>query len=292
MRAVCVGRPAAAAARDRASLWWPTRAMRHTIAQRDFRRGGVCRGDRRRIDDLDRPVHLILCVCERLYHDRYNQPDKLAITGGEETDWPVPYSLQSCRFMLVLMTAIAEGLAATFFGDPTRRQSCELLDLPTDVVPIGVALHGLPSRGTRTQNGRHARSRSSSVPKRRSSTASAGALARLRSVLPSRYRNPPDGRLRREAVSRLSRRPHKGRVPLEGKSRREPRPRRLPRQRQSAGTAAPPGLETDRARLRARAPRPPRRLVVRRLPVGAQRRSDANKRLPVGTTSCWRSSTG
>lgn len=122
-------------------------AMRHTIAERFDEKSWVEEeGGAPMISTA--PVHLILCVCERLYHERYNQPDKLAITGGEETIWPVPYWFvdAGAALMLILMTAIAEGLAATFFGDPNQEAILrELLDLPTDVVPIGIALVGYPA---------------------------------------------------------------------------------------------------------------------------------------------------
>ena len=154
-------------------------AMRRTIAQRFDEEASVEEMDGASMISTA-PVHLILCVCERLYHDRYNQPDKLEVTGGEETAWPVPYWFidVGAALMLVLMTAIAEGLAATFFGDPDQEAILrELLDLPTDVVPIGIALIGYPAEDP-TQNGRHACSRSGDGPKRRSSTASAGAPRR------------------------------------------------------------------------------------------------------------------
>ena len=28
------------------------------------------------------PVHIVVCTCERLYHERYNEADKLKVTGG------------------------------------------------------------------------------------------------------------------------------------------------------------------------------------------------------------------
>jgi len=122
-------------------------AMRHRIARRlDDEASGEETDGTSMISTA--PVHLILCFCERLYHDRYNQPDKLAITGGEETTWPVPYWFidVGAALMLVLMTAIAEGLAATFFGDPNQEAILrELLDLPADVVPIGITLIGYPA---------------------------------------------------------------------------------------------------------------------------------------------------
>ncbi len=121
-------------------------AMRHTIAERFDEKSWVEEGSAPFVSTA--PVHLVPCICERLYHERYNQPDKLAITGGEETTWPVPYWFvdAGAALMLVLMTAIAEGLVATFFGDPNQEAILrELLNLPADVVPIGIVVVGYPA---------------------------------------------------------------------------------------------------------------------------------------------------
>ena len=41
------------------------------------------------------PAHIAVCTREQDYHDRYNEPDKLAATGGVEVEWPVPVSCRS-----------------------------------------------------------------------------------------------------------------------------------------------------------------------------------------------------
>jgi nitroreductase len=47
--------------------------------------------------------------------------------------------------MLVLMAAIDEGLASAFIGHPDQKRIFdELLGLPEDIVPIGLALIGKP----------------------------------------------------------------------------------------------------------------------------------------------------
>ena len=60
------------------------------------------------------PVHLVISANESLYHARYNEPDKLAVTGGVEIKWPVPYWFVDAGavMMAVLMAAIDEGLAS------------------------------------------------------------------------------------------------------------------------------------------------------------------------------------
>lgn len=95
----------------------------------------------------DAPVLMVLSANESLYHARYNQPDKLAVTGGVEITWPVPYWFvdAGALMMLVLMAAIDEGLASAFIGHPDQKRICDdVLGLPDDVVPIGLALIGKP----------------------------------------------------------------------------------------------------------------------------------------------------
>ena len=103
------------------------------------------RGGRNYIADA--PVHLVISTDESLYHARYNEADKLAATGGVEVTWPVPYWFvdAGALMMLVLAAAIDEGLASAFIGHPDQKRIFdELLGLPEDVVPIGLALIGKP----------------------------------------------------------------------------------------------------------------------------------------------------
>ena len=95
----------------------------------------------------DAPVHMIISANESLYHARYNEADKLAATGGVEVTWPVPFWFvdAGALMMLVLMAAIDEGLASAFIGHPDQKRIFdELLGLPDNVVPIGLALIGKP----------------------------------------------------------------------------------------------------------------------------------------------------
>jgi nitroreductase len=92
-------------------------------------------------------VHLVISANESLYHDRYNEADKLSATGGVEVTWPVPYWFvdAGALMMLVLAAAIDEGLASAFIGHPDQKRIFdELLGLPAEVVPIGLALVGKP----------------------------------------------------------------------------------------------------------------------------------------------------
>jgi nitroreductase len=95
----------------------------------------------------DAPVHMVVSANELLYHARYNEADKLNATGGVEVTWPVPYWFvdAGALMMLVLEAAIDEGLASAFIGHPDQKRIFdELLGLPEDVVPIGLALIGKP----------------------------------------------------------------------------------------------------------------------------------------------------
>jgi nitroreductase len=104
----------------------------------------------------DAPVHLVISANESLYHDRYNESDKLSATGGVEVTWPVPYWFvdAGALMMLVLAAAIDEGLASAFIGHPDQKRIFdELLGLPEDVVPIGLALIGKPATDPRAEQG-------------------------------------------------------------------------------------------------------------------------------------------
>ena len=108
----------------------------------------------------DAPVHVVISANESLYHARYNEADKLKATGGVEVTWPVPYWFvdAGALMLLVLEAAIDEGLASAFIGHPDQKRIFdELLGLPEDVVPIGLALIGKP--GEQPEIGSRLRSR-------------------------------------------------------------------------------------------------------------------------------------
>ena len=83
------------------------------------------------------PVLVVVCVREDDYHDRYRQPDKLALTGGVEIEWPIPfwYFDAGAAAMLILLAAIDEGYAAGLFGVPVEMLPAfrAELALPDDV---------------------------------------------------------------------------------------------------------------------------------------------------------------
>ena len=95
-------------------------------------------------------AHVFVFTREQDYHDRYNQPDKLAITGGVEVVWPVPFWHvdAGAALMLVWLAALEEGLAAAVYGVTVEDDAPvrELLQLPDDLtIVVGVTI-GHPAK--------------------------------------------------------------------------------------------------------------------------------------------------
>ena len=91
------------------------------------------------------PVLIVACVSEKLYHDRYREPDKLR-GDGNEIEWTVPFWYfdigGACT--IIFLAAVNEGLAAAFTGIFRQRQMRELLDIPNHFLPVGVISIGYP----------------------------------------------------------------------------------------------------------------------------------------------------
>ena len=90
-------------------------------------------------------AHVLVMTREQDYHDRYNQPDKLAVTGGVEVVWPVPFWHvdAGAALMLLWLAALEEGLAAAVYGVPVEEDGRwrELLALPEDLtIVVGVTI--------------------------------------------------------------------------------------------------------------------------------------------------------
>jgi FMN reductase [NAD(P)H] len=92
------------------------------------------------------PVHVLLLTREADYHERYQREDKLAVTGGVEVEWPVPYWFvdAGATMMLVMLAALDEGLACGFAGfvPPQGDRVKELLGIPAEVSLDGVITIG------------------------------------------------------------------------------------------------------------------------------------------------------
>jgi nitroreductase len=85
------------------------------------------------------PVLVVACISEKIYHDRYREPDKLN-EDGTEIEWPTPYWFFDigCACMLIFLAAVNKGLAAAFTGVFRVDQMKQLLGIPNHFHPVGV----------------------------------------------------------------------------------------------------------------------------------------------------------
>jgi nitroreductase len=91
------------------------------------------------------PVVIVPMSSKRIYLDRYAQPDK-GWTDRDETRWPVPFWHidTGMAALLILQTAVDEGLGAVYFGiapelvQPFR----DAFGVPADHEPIGAIAIG------------------------------------------------------------------------------------------------------------------------------------------------------
>ena len=90
-------------------------------------------------------AHFFVLTREQDYHDRYTQSDKLAVTGGVEVVWPVPFWHvdAGAAMMLVMLAALEEGLGAGVYGVPVEDDARvrELLGIPDDLtIVVGITV--------------------------------------------------------------------------------------------------------------------------------------------------------
>jgi FMN reductase [NAD(P)H] len=94
-------------------------------------------------------AHIFVLTREQDYHDRYTQPDKLAITGGVEVVWPVPFWHvdAGAALMLLWLAAIEEGLGVGVYGVPVGEDARvrELLGIPDDLTIVTGVTVGHPA---------------------------------------------------------------------------------------------------------------------------------------------------
>jgi nitroreductase len=95
------------------------------------------------------PVLIVPCTSEAAYHRRYQERDKLQADGAE-IEWPVPYWHMDigCAVMIVLLAAVDEGLAAGFAGAHDLDALRAVLNIPVEVMPVGVIPIGHPAPDT------------------------------------------------------------------------------------------------------------------------------------------------
>ncbi len=91
------------------------------------------------------PVVIVPLSHKDAYLDRYAQPDK-GWTDRDEARWPVPYWHVDTGMasLLILQTAVDEGLGACFFGVPPERIAAFRAEfgVPQTYTPIGAITVG------------------------------------------------------------------------------------------------------------------------------------------------------
>ncbi|UYM07074.1 nitroreductase family protein [Solicola gregarius] len=96
------------------------------------------------------PVIIVPLANKDAYLDRYAQPDK-GWTDRDEARWPAPYwdIDTGMAALLILQTAVDEGLGACLFGIPPDRIDAfrTAFEVPPAYRPIGAIAVGHPAEG-------------------------------------------------------------------------------------------------------------------------------------------------
>jgi nitroreductase len=120
--------------------------------------------------DQDRPgaglrraqVIIVPFASKKQYLDRYAEKDK-GWADRDEARWSAPYWTVDTAFaaMLMLLTAVDEGLGGLFFGlyPPTMQRFREAYGIPEEFVPIGAIAIGHPAQVDPVRSSAHTRSR-------------------------------------------------------------------------------------------------------------------------------------
>ena len=110
------------------------------------------------------PIAIVACVSEKLYHDRYNEPDKLN-EEGKEIEWPTPYWFFDigAGCMIILLAAVDAGLSAAFSGTVDVEGVKNLLGIPPHFHPAGVISIGRGLKDAKSPSLRRGRRKPSDV---------------------------------------------------------------------------------------------------------------------------------
>ncbi len=91
------------------------------------------------------PVVIVPLTSKEAYLERYAEPDK-GWTDRDEARWPVPYWYVDAGMaaLLILQTAVDEGLGACFFGIPAEHVDTfrTTFGIPADHAPVGAITIG------------------------------------------------------------------------------------------------------------------------------------------------------
>lgn len=101
---------------------------------------------------FDAPLVIVACSNKDAYLERYAQPDK-GFTDRSDAWWPAPYWDIDAGFgaLLMLLTAVDNGLGACFFGIPKTRLAAvrQAFGIPERFLPIGAVTVGYPDEPPR-----------------------------------------------------------------------------------------------------------------------------------------------
>ena len=115
--------------------WWQTTTDADALAAPDDWLTGMMRA----------PVVIVPCSSKAAYLRRYAEKDK-GWTDQSEDRWPVPFWHMDTAMasLLILQTAVDEGLGACFFGIPVDKVTAvrETFAIDADFDPIGVITLG------------------------------------------------------------------------------------------------------------------------------------------------------
>ena len=98
------------------------------------------------------PVVIVPCSNKSAYLSRYAESDK-GWTDEDEARWPVPFWHMDAAMasLLILQTAVDEGLGACFFGIPPEHTGTfkDAFGVPEEFTPVGVITlgHRVPDSG-------------------------------------------------------------------------------------------------------------------------------------------------
>jgi nitroreductase len=96
------------------------------------------------------PVVVVPCSSKAAYLARYAEADK-GWTDEDEARWPVPFWHMDAAMasLLILQTAVDEGLGACFFGVPPEHVAGlkDAFGIPETFDPVGAITIGHPSAG-------------------------------------------------------------------------------------------------------------------------------------------------
>lgn len=108
------------------------------------------------------PALIVPLASKQAYLDRYAEEDK-RWADRDESRWPMPFWYIDAAFasMLMLLSAVDEGLGALFFGlyPPTLHAFKSTFGIPDEWEPIGVIAVGHPAPTDPVRSSAHTRPR-------------------------------------------------------------------------------------------------------------------------------------